>query len=95
MKLYNDIEQAIRNHALQLLVPQGTTQDDVYQYIRSIMRENPDIFWFSHQWKYTEADQTISFHYTMDRERSLKAKAQIEDVVQNDFHINEMFHLPT
>jgi len=38
MKLYNDIEQAIRNHALQLLVPQGTTQDDVYQYIRSIMR---------------------------------------------------------
>ena len=95
MKLYNDIEQAIRNHALQLLVPQGTTQDDVYQYIRSIMRENPDIFWFSHQWKYIETDQTIRFHYTMDREKSLKAKDQIEDVVQNDFHINEVFLLST
>ena len=95
MKLYNDLEQAIRNHALQLLVPQGTTQDDVYQYIRSIMRENPDIFWFSHQWKYIETDQTIRFHYTMDREKSLKAKDQIEDVVQNDFHINEVFLLST
>ena len=93
--IYNDIEQAIRNHALQLLVPQGTTQDDVYQYIRSIMRENPDIFWFSHQWKYIETDQTIRFHYTMDREKSLKAKDLIEDVVQNDFHINEVFLLST
>ena len=95
MKLYNDIEQAIRNHALQLSVPKETTQDDVYQCIRSIMRESPDIFWFSHQWKYTEKDWTIRFHYTMDREKSFKAKAQIEDVVQNDFHINEVFHLST
>ena len=95
MELYRQIEQAIRNHALQLLVSKGTTQDDVYQYIRSIMRENPDIFWFSHQWKYIETDQTIRFHYTMDREKSLKAKDQIEDVVQNDFHINEVFLLST
>lgn len=95
MNLYNIIEQTIREHIPQVSVSIGTTQDDVYQCIRSIMRDNPDIFWFSHQWKYTEADQTIRFHYTMDRERSLKAKAQIEDVVQNDFHINEMFHLPT
>lgn len=93
--LYRQIAQAIRNHALQLLVPIGTTQDDVYQCIRSIMRENPDIFWFSHQWKYIETDQTIRFHYTMDREKSLKAKDQIEDVVQNDFHINEVFLLST
>ena len=93
--LYRQIEQAIRNHALQLSVPKGTTQDDVYQCIRKIMREKPDIFWFSHQWKYTEDDLTIRFHYTMDKVRSLKAKAQIEDVVRNDFHINEVLHLST
>ena len=91
--LYKQIEQAIRNHALQMSVPKGTTQDDVYQCIRSIMRENPDIFWFSHQWKYTENDQTICFHYTIDKEKSLKARNQIEDVVQNDFRINEIFRL--
>ena len=83
--LYCQIEQAIRNHTLQMSVPKGTTQDDVYQCIRSIMRENPDIFWFSHQWKYTENDLTIRFHYTIDGEKTLKAKKQIEDVVQNDF----------
>lgn len=91
--LYKQIEQAIRNHALQMSVPKGTTQDDVYQCICSIMRENPDIFWFSHQWKYTEEDQNIRFHYTIDGDKSLKAKKQIEDVVQNDFQINELFHL--
>lgn len=91
--IYQQIEQSIRNHASQLSVPEGTTQDDVYQCIRSIMRENPDIFWFSHQWKYTEEDQTIYFHYTIDTEKSLKAKKQIEDVVQNDFRINEIFRL--
>ena len=95
MKLYNDIEQAIRNHALQVSVPIGTTQDDVYQCVRSIMRENPDIFWFSHQWKYTEDNLTIRFHYTMDREKCIKAKAQIEDVLQNDFRINEVSRLST
>lgn len=66
MGLYNEIEQVIRSHSLSMSVPKGTTQDDVYQNIRSIMRENPDIFRFSHQWKYTEGDQTIRFHYTID-----------------------------
>ena len=91
--LYKQLEQAIRNHVLQMSVPKGTTQDDVYQCIRTIMRENPDIFWFSHQWKYTENDQTIRFHYTIDKEKYLKAKKLIEDVVQNDFRINEIFRL--
>lgn len=91
--LYTDIENAIRNHASQMLVAAGTTQDDVYQCIRTIMRENPDIFWFSHQWKYTEDDHTIRFHYTIDKGKSAKAKVQIEDVIQNDFRISEVFPL--
>ena len=91
--LYKQIEEAIRNHTSWLSVPTGTTQDDVYQCIRTIMRENPDIFWFSHQWKYTEDDHTIRFHYTIDKEKSAKAKVQIEDVIQNDFRISEVFPL--
>lgn len=92
-QLYKQIEQAIRNHASQLSVAKGITQDEVYQNIRYIMRENPDIFWFSHQWKYTENDHIIRFCYTISKEKSLKAKAQIEDVVQKDFHIDEVFRL--
>ena len=67
--LYGHIEQAIRYHSSSILVPNGTTQDDVYQCIRKIMRENIGIFWFSHQWKYTGEDQTIRFHYAMSDTR--------------------------
>ena len=93
MRLYNNIEQTIRGHVPQMSVPKGTTQDEVYHCIRSIMRDNPDIFWFSHQWKYTEADHTIRFHYTISEERCDIAKKKIEDVVQNDFLINDVFRL--
>lgn len=94
MELYAKIEQAIRNHDSFLSVPARTSQDNVYQCIRSIMRKNPDIFWFSHQWKYVEDEHIIHFHYTIDKESSLKAKAQIDDVVQNDFQIGRVFQLP-
>lgn len=87
------IERAIRGHIPQMTVPAGTTQDDVYQCIRSIMRENPDIFWFSHQWSYAENDLTIRFQYTISPERSTAAKGQIEDVIQNDFQIGHVLQL--
>lgn len=91
--LYKQIEQAIRDHTLQLSVSEETTQDEVYRCIRGIMRENPDMFWFSHQWKYTENNHIIRFHYTINKEKSLKAKKQIEDVVQKDFHLDEVSRL--
>ena len=93
MNLYDNIEKSIRNQASLLTVPIGTTQDEVCQCVRRIMRENPDIFWFSHQWKYTKDDLTIRFHYTLSKERRIKAKKQIEDVIQNDFQIDKVFAL--
>lgn len=87
------IEQAIRGHVPHISVTKGTTQDDVYQCIRNIMNESPDIFWFSHQWRYVEEDQKVRFLYTISKERTVKAKKQIDDVVQNDFHINDVLKL--
>lgn len=93
MSLCDMIEQAIRNHMSHIILPMGTTYDDVYQYIRSIMRENPDIFWFSHQWTYLEDEQILSLHYTISKEKSIQAKKQIDDVVQNDFLIEKVLSL--
>lgn len=93
MNVYNEIENAIRNHVSQLVVPQGTAQSEVYQCIRQMMRENPDIFWFSHQWVYLEDKHIIHFKYTISKDKTIKAKAQIDDVVQNDFGINEVMGL--
>ena len=91
--LYQQIEEAIRHYEANMTVPDGTTQDEVYQSIRQIMRENPDIFWFSHQWRYTEDDHTIRFRYTISKEKSIKAKAQIDNVVEHDFLINDISQL--
>ena len=93
MDVYYEIENAIRNHETQMVVPFGLTQDDVYLSIRRIMRENPDIFWFSHQWRYTENEKLIRFQYTISKDKTIKAKAQIDDVVQNDFRIDEVRRL--
>ena len=82
------IEQAIRSFATSVEVPNTSTENDVYHAIRQVMRDNPDIFWFSHQWHYSQENATVRFRYTIDEKHSEKIKAQIEDVVQNDFKLD-------
>ena len=52
------------------------------------MRDNPDLFWFSHQWHYSQENANVRFRYTIDKEHSEKVKRQIEDVVQKDFKLD-------
>lgn len=86
--LYSIIEQAIRSFATSVEVPNTSTENDIYHAIRQIMRENPDIFWFSHQWRYSQAEAVVRFRYTIDKEYSEKIKRQIENVVQKDFKLD-------
>lgn len=82
------IEQAIRSFENSVEVPKTSTENDVYMSIRQVMRDNPDIFWFSHQWRYSQNDAIVRFRYTIDKERCKKIKSQIDDVVQNDFKLS-------
>lgn len=86
--LYSIIEQAIRSFATSIEVPNTSTENDVYMAIRQVMRDNPDIFWFSHQWRYSRDDVKAHFRYTIDEKHSQKIRAQIDDVVQNDFKLD-------
>ena len=54
MVIYKRVHQAILNYVEQLELPLGTSNNDVYMAIRQIMRDNPDIFWFSHIWRSEE-----------------------------------------
>lgn len=83
--LDSTIEKAIRNHEREVKLLTHITDNNVYLSVSNVMRENPDIFWFSHQWRYSHEDTTVRFRYTIDKEHSEKIKRQIEDVVQNDF----------
>ena len=88
------IEDAIQSHEAQVQLFPRITENDVHMAIRQVMRDNPDIFWFSHQWRYSQSEAIVHFRYTIDKKRSAKIKKQIEDVVENDFKLDYVRTLP-
>ena len=93
-RLITVIKEAIYNYDTQLRFSSSILERDIYYAIRFVMRENPDIFWFSYQWSYSEADNVLHLYYTFDIERCEKIKAQIDDVVEHDFKIAHVRSLP-
>lgn len=86
MNLHKDIEQAIRQHEEILYVDDGVREDDIRYAIRWVMRENPDIFWFVHQYHFDNG--IVSFRYRCSPERGTIIQNGIDDVVEKDFQIN-------
>ena len=62
-------------------------ESDVRHAIRWVMRDNPDIFWFVHQYHYDKDDGIVSLRYRCSSERCAIIKKSIDDVVVNDFKI--------
>lgn len=82
------IEKAIRNHEREVKLLPHMTENEVYMSVRNVVRNNPDIFWFSHQWEYKDEERKVCFRYTIDKERCEKIVRQIGDVVRNDFKLD-------
>ena len=80
--LYNQIYHTICNQNINLEL-----NNEIRDTIRWIMRDNPDIFWFAHQYHYDEASSTIHFQYTFSPERVKTIQQSINDVIENDFCI--------
>ena len=87
MKLYDNIRNNILEIKKVLHVDSTIKESDVRNAIRWIMRNNPDIFWFAHQYHYDEASSTIHFQYTFSAERVKTIQQSINDVIENDFCI--------
>lgn len=85
--IYNPIEYAIRNHATDIIVKSGSTPQYIRNAVRWIMRNNPEIFWFAHQYCFDERTSTVFFQYTFSAERVRTIQQSIDDVVENDFCI--------
>ena len=88
MTLYDKIELAIRNHCPSITVDEMVTDKELYSYIRKVLRDNPDIFWFAHKVHYYEAEHTLSFKYLFSPERVEQLKRSIDDVLKHDFNID-------
>ena len=89
MSIYNNIEQKIRHHEEILHVDVGVQEDDIRHAIRWVMRNNPDIFWFVHQYHFDQDKHEVAFRYQFSEERSELIQKSINDVVENDFQITE------
>lgn len=87
MELYEQIERAIRQHAEYLNVGNSVTESEVRHAIRWVMRDNPDIFWFVHQYHFDKDNGIVSFRYRCSPERCAIIQKSIDDVVVNDFKI--------
>lgn len=85
--LYHDIYAAICSHSLDLKLKSIFSKCEIRNAIRWIMRDNPGIFWFAHQYHYDEASSTIHFQYTFSAERVKTIQQSINDVIENDFCI--------
>ena len=88
MELYDKIEKEIRHHKGYLYIVNEMSKEEIRYAIRWIMRDNPDIFWFAHQYHYDEASFTIHFQYTFSPERVKTIQQSIDDVIENDFALN-------
>lgn len=84
-KTYFDFEYSIRTQRTKLKLVQYSSPNEIRNAIRWIMRDNPDIFWFAHQYHYDEASPTIHFQYTFSPERVKTIQQGINNVIENDF----------
>lgn len=87
MNLYESIEKSIREHEENLHVANEVTEVEVRHAIRWVMRDNPDIFWFVHQYHFDKNHGIVSFRYRCSPERCAIIQESIDDVVMNDFKI--------
>ena len=87
MKLYDKIWNSIRQIKNTLHIDSIRPESEVRYAIRWVMRDNPDIFWFAHQYHYDKASSTIHFQYTFSPERVKTIQQSINDVIENDFCI--------
>ena len=86
--LYSQVEQTIRQHKEFLNVGNSVTGTEVRHAIRWVMRDNPDIFWFVHQYHFDKDNGIVSFRYRYFPERCAIIQESIDDVVMNDFQID-------
>lgn len=89
----NLIENAILGCSPMVALDPKISFDDVRHIIRVFMRKHPEIFWFSHQYRYDEKTGILRFKYNFSIEKADFFKGEIEKVVKDDFQIDYVKNL--
>ena len=89
-KIYDIIHHSILHHESICSVPQDAEEQDIRHAIRWVMRDNPNIYWFSHQYHFDTSAKTVSFIYTFSEERCRLIQNSIDDVIRKDFRLSHV-----
>lgn len=87
------ISEAIVNHKSMVELPKETTFDDVRRVIRVYMRKHPEIFWFSHQYKYDVLRNILALKYNFTKDKADFYKEEIVKVVAEDFQLERLLSM--
>ena len=87
---YQIIEKAIRSFDTIVYFDKGTTENDVRLAIRWVMRDNPDIFWFVHQYSFDDKNCRLELTYQYSSNKVWQINKSIDDVVEYDFNIKHV-----
>ena len=95
MALYDTIERGIRVHAPFVQIPAGTASGQVWQALRQVLRDHPDIFWYAHRSTYDHDNHQLTLRYLFSYDRCVMLQKSIDDVVAHDFQIDKVRDLST
>lgn len=90
MALYDTIERALLQHAAFVAVDAGVTANEIWQTVRRVLRDNPDIFWYAHRSTYDEANHLLTLRYLFSPKRSDMLEQSIADVISKDFQLERV-----
>lgn len=80
--LQDIIGRAIVEHKSHVVLSKGTRQDDVRTAIRVFMRRHPEIFWFSHQYRFDSPTSTLYLSYNFNIDKTTFYRKEIDNAVR-------------
>lgn len=93
----NDLQGFVGEAILQQLpsigLRGGTSHEDVRKAIRIFMRKHPEVFWFSHQYRFDESTSTLYLKYNFTTKKKEFFSKEIDNAVHFLFQPDKLKHL--
>lgn len=87
------ISMTIQKQLPSVVVPSDVQFDDARKTIRVYMRQHPEVFWFSHQYRLDEPTHTLYLKYNFTPQKKAFYAEEIEKAVKYLFQPNKLIYL--
>lgn len=91
--LETKIPEAIKTQVSSIVLPDGTSFEDVRKVIRIYMRQHPEIFWFSNQYEFDKSTSTLYLSYNFTVQKRNFFTQEINNAVKYLFQPEKLKHL--